>query len=123
MLLGEQGCRYEDRRLTAVLHRLEDRTYRNLGLAEPDVAAHQAIHGQRPFHVGLDILDGSELVSCLLVEEGLLELALPRGVSGEGVALCGNTLLVQENQFLGRSHRPLSAPLTSPSASRIHPSG
>jgi hypothetical protein len=36
-------------------------------------------------HVGLDLVDGRQLVGRLDVGEGVLELALPRGVGPEGV--------------------------------------
>ena len=38
-------------------------------------------------HVGLDLVDGGELVGGLDVGEGILQFALPGGVGAEGVAL------------------------------------
>ena len=83
MLVGEQRGRHEDRHLLAVLHRLERGPHRDLGLAEPDVAADEAVHRDRPLHVGLDVVDRVQLVGRLLVRERLLELALPRRVGRE----------------------------------------
>ena len=58
MLAGQQGRGYQHCGLAAVLHRLEDGAHRHLGLAEPDVPAHQAVHGSRLLHVGLHLGDG-----------------------------------------------------------------
>ena len=101
VLLGQQGGWDQHGGLSTVLHGLEHGTHRHLGLAEADVATHQAIHGHRALHVGLDFLDGPQLVGRLLEREGLFELSLPRGVLSEGVALGGHPLLVEHHQFLG----------------------
>jgi len=45
----------EEGDLRAVHHRLEGGTQGHFGLAVPDVAAEQAIHGRRLFHVVLDV--------------------------------------------------------------------
>ena len=86
VLLHEQGRRHQDRDLLAVLHRLERGPHGDLGLAVADVAADQPVHRDRLLHVGLDLVDGGELVGGLDVREGVLELALPRGVGAERVA-------------------------------------
>ena len=59
---------------------------RHLGLAVADVAAQQAVHGRRALHVALDVGDRGDLVDGQVVGEGALELLLPMGVGGEGVA-------------------------------------
>ena len=76
---------HEHRDLLAVLDRLERRAHRDLGLAVADVAADQPVHRDRALHVGLDLVDGAQLVGRLDVGEGVLELALPRGVGRERV--------------------------------------
>ena len=101
VLLGQQGGRDQHGGLATVLHGLEHGAHRHLGLPEADVTAHQTIHGYRPLHIGLDLLDGPQLVGRLLEWEGLFELSLPRGVLSEGVALGGHPLLVEHHQFLG----------------------
>ena len=53
MLLGEHGGRYQYRDLFPAHDRLEGRSERHFGLAETDVAADQAIHGQPGLHFGL----------------------------------------------------------------------
>ena len=85
VLLGQQRRRDEDRDLLAVLHRLERRPHRDLGLAVADVAGDDAVHRDRLLHVGLDLVDRRGLVRRLGVGERVLHLALPRGVRGERV--------------------------------------
>ena len=85
----EQRRRHQHRDLLAVLHRLERRPDRDLGLAVADVAADQPVHRHGALHVGLDLVDGAELVGGLVEGERVLELALPRRVGAEGVALGG----------------------------------
>ena len=80
VLLGEQRGGHEHGHLLAVLHGLERGPDGDLGLAEADVAAHEAVHRVVGLHVGLHVVDGRELVGRLLVGEGLLQLALPRRV-------------------------------------------
>ena len=87
--------------LLAVLHRLERGAHRDLGLAEADVAAHQAVHRDRALHVALDVVDGLQLVGRLLERERLLHLVLPRRVGREGVARRGQPLPVEHDQLLG----------------------
>ena len=87
VLPHEQGRRHEHRDLLAVLDGLECGAHRDLGLAEADVAREQAVHRDRPLHVGLDLVDRLQLVGRLGERERLLELVLPRGVGAERVAL------------------------------------
>ena len=101
VLAGEQRRRGQHGDLLAVLDRLERGADGDLGLAEPDVAAQQAVHRVRPLHVGLDVGDGDALVGRLDVREGLLHLGLPRRVLAEGVALGVDPLLVQHDELLG----------------------
>ena len=51
VLLGEQRRRHQHGHLLAVLHRLERRPHRDLGLAVADVAADQPVHRDRLLHV------------------------------------------------------------------------
>ncbi len=100
MLGREQGGRREHGDLLAVLDRLERGADRDLGLAEPDVAAQQPIHRMGEFHVALDVVDRGALVGRLDVGERLLHLGLPRRVLGERVALGVDPLLVEHHEFL-----------------------
>ena len=101
VLLGEQRGGHQHRHLLAVLHRLERGPDGDLGLAEAHVAAHQAVHRVALLHVALHLGDGDELVGRLLVGEGVLQLALPRRVLGEGVAGLVHALLVEHDELLG----------------------
>ncbi len=87
-VLGHQqrgGHQHGD--LLALLDRLERGPHRDLGLAVADVAADQPVHRHGAAHVGLDLVDGAQLVGRLVEREGVLELALPRAVRPERVAL------------------------------------
>ena len=86
VLGGEQRGGREHGDLLAVLDRLERGADGHLGLAEADVAAHQAVHRVGALHVGLDVVDRLALVGRLDVGERLLHLVLPRRVVAERVA-------------------------------------
>ncbi len=101
VLLREQRRRDEDRDLATVLHGLERGAQRDLGLAEADVAAHQAVHRGRRLHVGLDRVDRLELVRGLLERERRLDLVLPGRVRRERVPLGRESPLVEHDQLLG----------------------
>ena len=101
MLLDEQRGRHEHGHLLGVLHGLERGAHGDLGFAETHVAADQAVHRDRLLHIGLDLVDGGQLVGGLLVRERVLQLLLPRGVGAEretGRALAGR---IQLDQVLG----------------------
>ena len=57
MLKRQHRRRREERHLLAVHHRLERGAHRDFGLAVADVAAQQAVHRRRRFHVALDVGD------------------------------------------------------------------
>ena len=101
MLLDEQRGRHEHGHLLGILHGLEGGTHGDLGFAKAHVAADEAIHRDRLLHIGLDLVDGGQLVGGLLVRERVLQLLLPRGVRAEreaGRALAGR---IQLDQILG----------------------
>src|SRR5579884_2018584 len=77
VLERKHGGGSENRHLLAVAERLEGRAHGHFGLAVPDVAAQQAVHGMLVFHVALDLLYGIELVFGGCELEGVLEFALP----------------------------------------------
>ena len=86
MLLHQNRGRGQDGYLLALHHGLEGRAQGHLGLAVAHVAAEQAVHVARAFHVGLDLRHALLLVLGQLVGEHVLELLLPRVVVAEGVA-------------------------------------
>ena len=73
VLLGENRRRAEDERLPAVQRDGEGGAHGDLGLAEPDVAAHEAIHRPRRLEVLLHRLDRLQLILRLAVRERALE--------------------------------------------------
>ena len=85
VLRRQQRGRDQHGHLLAVLHRLEGSPHRDLGLAVTDVAADQPVHRNGSLHVGLDLVNGGELIRRLHVREGVLELALPGRVGAERV--------------------------------------
>ena len=101
VLLHQQGGRHQHRDLLAVLHGLERGPHGYLGLAVPDVTADQPVHRDHLLHVSLDVVDRRQLVGGLGVAEGVLQLALPRRVGAERVALGGLPRRIQLDQ-LGR---------------------
>ena len=86
VLKREHGGRREHGDLLAVAQRFERGSHGDFGLAEADVAAQQAVHGMRRFHVALDLFGGGKLVLGFGELEGVFELALPVGIGREGEA-------------------------------------
>ena len=112
MLKRQHGGRREKRHLLAVHHRLERGPHRDFGLAVADVAAQQAIHRRRRFHVAPDVVDGVLLVDREIPLEGIVELALPVRVGAERVARHGLARGVELEQLFGHvAHRLLDARL------------
>ena len=112
VLKREHGRRREERDLLAVHHRLEGGAHRDLGLAVADVAAEQAIHRRRRFHVALDVGDRRLLVERQVVLERVFEFLLPVRVRAERVAGHGLARGVELEQLLGHvAHRLLDARL------------
>ena len=72
VLLGEDRRRRQHHHLLAVGGGLDRGPQRDLGLAEADVAADQAVHRLLGLHVALDRLDRLDLVGGLAVGEGRL---------------------------------------------------
>ncbi len=86
VLLGEHGRRDEHQHLLAVDRDRECRAQRDLGLAEPDVAADEPVHRPRRLEIFLDRLDRRPLILGLAVREVLLEPFEPFVVDGVGEA-------------------------------------
>ncbi len=101
VLLREHGGRHEDGDLLLVEDGLECGPDRHLGLAVADVAADQPVRRLRAFEVGLQVGDRPDLVVGLLVDERVLELALPLGVGREGVAVFARARGVELEQLGG----------------------
>ena len=105
VLLGEHGRRHQNGRLPPVEHALHHRAQGDLGLAVAHVAAQEAVHGHGLFHIGLDLIDASQLVVRLRIAEVLLKLRLPRAVGRKGVALRAAARGVERGELLGHAFR------------------
>ena len=95
--------------------------HRDLGLAEADVGADQAVHRARQLHVGLDVVDGLGLVGGQRVGEEGLHLALPRGVGAERVPDRHRALAVEVDELLGDEERGRAGLGARSSATRRRP--
>ena len=102
MLPRKHGRRYEDRRLLARENALHHGTQRDLGLAEANVAAQQAVHQPVGLHIVLDLGNAAQLIVGFLVGKILLKLTLPRVIRREGVALDLGALGIQLDETLGK---------------------
>ncbi len=102
VLLGEQRGRRQQRDLLAAQHRDERGAQRDLGLAEADVAAHEAVHRLAARHVADHGRDGGRLVGRFLEAEAFRELHVVARIERERVAFAGRAARVQVQQLGGR---------------------
>ena len=86
VLLREHRRRAEDRDLLAGHGDAERRADRDLGLAEADVAADEAVHRPRGLEVLVHVVDGARLVGRLVEGERRLEGAVVVVGRREGLA-------------------------------------
>ena len=111
----QYGGRHKHCNLLIISHSFERGTDSNLGLAETNIAAHQAVHRHLTFHIGLDSLRGLHLVGRVLVHKRRLELLVHKRVGREGETFLRLALRVQFDKVfgnvlhlaLGRSLEPL----------------
>ena len=101
VLERQDGRRREERDLLAVHDRLERGPHGNFRLPVPHVAAQQAIHRCRRFHVAFDVGDGAHLIGGEIPLERILELALPVRIRAERVAAHGLAGGVELEQLFG----------------------
>ena len=101
MLPRENRRRAEQGALLGIRDALEGGSQGDLRLAEADVAAEQSVHGDRAFHVVLDLADTHELVGRFLIFKSGFKVALPLVIAGKGVALDLHTRRVERDQLLG----------------------
>ena len=87
MLLGQHGGGHQHRHLLAIHHRLEGGAQGHLGLAVAHIAADQAVHRARAFHIALDFVQHAQLVFGLDIGEAGFQLLLPGGIRAERYAL------------------------------------
>ncbi len=132
VLLCENGGGHQHGHLAPLAGGLEGCAKRELGLAEPDVAADHAVHRTRCLHVTLDLVEHHLLVGGLLVGERRLQLALPGAVRSERVSVGHLAARVQRQElarhllgaFLDTPLHPLpfaaAEPATGAGGSRRH---
>ena len=122
MLLGKYRGRHKEDDLVPLLHDLEGRAKRNLGLAVADIAADQAVHDLSLLEVLLHIGNRLQLVSGLRIGEEFFEFGLPHRVRAVAMSLLLEPRGVKGHQFLcdfthGALHARLgSAPLRAAEA-------
>ena len=85
MLCREQCGRHEQCHLFFVGNRFKRGADRDFGLSVADVAADQAVHRTRAFHVGFRLVDRLALIGRFFIRKGLFEFGLPRRVGCECV--------------------------------------
>ena len=100
MLLCQHRRRGENRDLFAFHHRFKGGANRNLGFAESNVAANQAIHRARRFHVGFVSAMAVELIGRFAKRKRMLELRAAiwcrlrrRGRAGSSRSACSASIL------------------------------
>ena len=98
VLLGQHGGGHQNGRLLAVQNTLHHSPQGNLRLAVSHIAAQQPVHGDGFFHIALDLLNGPQLVSRLLIVKGVLKFPLPRAVGRKGKARLPLPLGIQPDQ-------------------------
>ena len=110
VLFGEQRRRHEHRDLIAGLHGDERRAQRDLGLAEADVAADDAVHRPRAGQVVEHAIDGGLLVLGLLERKLQHEALIARFVEVELRALRGRRVARRGSA----ARRPCRGPAARP---------
>ena len=102
VLEGEDGGGREHGDLLVIADGFEGGAHGDFGLAVADVAAEQAIHGLRGFHVANDVFDGLRLIFGFVEFEGVFELAEPIRCPGGKACPDGHFALgVKLEQFVG----------------------
>lgn len=125
MLLHQQSSGHQHRHLLAVLNRLKRSTYRDLGFTVADITTDQPVHRNDLLHVTLNVGNGGELVRCLDVSEGALQLPLPRSVRAESMPLSGLASSIELDELGGdftdrlAGTRLALAPVSPPIRSRL----
>ena len=107
MLAGQQRRGHHDRDLEAVHGGDEGRAQRHLGLAEADVAAHEAVHRAPGAQIGQHRLDAGVLVLGLLVGEARDEFVVGALRRGDGRRLLELTQRRDLDQLGGNLAEPL----------------
>ncbi len=86
MLLRQHGGGHQHRHLLAVCNRFERRPQRHLRLSVTHIAADQAVHRARVFHIALHFLHHPQLVFRFDIGEAGFQLLLPGGIHAESMS-------------------------------------
>ena len=100
MLLGKDCGRNKNCHLFSVLESLEGCADCNLCFSKANVSADKSVHDPWRLHVSLGVLDGCQLILCLLIGKSILELLLPDGILAEFIAGSLLPLGVELHQIL-----------------------
>ena len=111
VLEGQDSSRNENCTLFTIRDALKGRAQGDLRLTEAHVPAEQAVHGVRPLHILLNLIDAPQLIVGLVVLKARLKIALHIRIRGEGVARRTHPFGVQGGELLG--HILYSCPYTA----------
>ena len=101
MLQRQNGGRHQNRALFAVGDALKRGAQRHFGFAEAHVAAKQAVHRVRLFHIAFDFVNRPQLVGGFIIREAAFKVALHIDIRRKRIALHFLALGVQRNQLVG----------------------
>ncbi len=101
MLHRQNGRRYQHDHLFAVAYGLEGGANGDFGFAKTHIAANQAVHRVRLFHVVLDVVGGLGLVGRVFVNKGRFQFGLHEIVVTKSEARGLAPLGIEGNQLFG----------------------
>ena len=101
MLQRQNGGRHQNRALFAVGDALKRSAQRHFGFAETHIAAKQAVHRVRLFHIAFDFVNRPQLVGGFIIGEAAFKVALHIDIRRKRIALHFLALGVQRNQLVG----------------------
>ena len=87
MLLGKNGSRHQINYLAAFLNCLKRSSQSNFCLPVTNVTTHKAVHDFGTFHILLGILNGCQLILCLLIRKHFFKFLLPDRIRATDIAL------------------------------------
>ena len=100
-LLRQNGSWCKVNNLPALLHLFKSCTKSNLCLTISNISAHQTIHDLGALHIPLGILDGVQLILCLLIWEHFLKFLLPHCIRATHIPFFFLTHSVKLHQLFG----------------------
>ena len=110
MLESQNGSRRQHRHLLGIRDRLEGGAHRHLRLAVAHVAAKQAVHRQRGFHVALHVVDGARLIGGFVEFKCILKFPLKVRIGRESMARRRFAFGVESQKLVGHVVNGLAHP-------------